>query len=129
MIENKAAVDRVDEIASVDGVDVLLVGSNDLAVKLGVPGDFCNDEFRDALSSVSAAWKKHGKIMSLAGIYDQPDIHEWAIYTLGVRFLLDQQDLGLIAGGAIKCLASLIEAEIACRHRRVEWKRASLVTR
>lgn len=111
MIENEAAIETVDKIASVDGVDVLLIGSNDLAIDLGVPGDFRSDRFREALCKVSAACKRHGKIMGLAGIYDQPDIHDWAIRTLGVRFMLCQQDSGLIAGGATKCVASVRNVE------------------
>ncbi|KAL6884755.1 Pyruvate/Phosphoenolpyruvate kinase-like domain-containing protein [Trichoderma evansii] len=111
MIENESAIEMVDEIASVDGVDVVLIGSNDLAIELGVPGDFRSEVFQSALTKVSKACKKHAKIMGLAGIYDQPDIHHWAIHSLGVRFILCQQDSGLIAGGAVKCLAAIENIE------------------
>ncbi|KAI6750499.1 hypothetical protein HG530_014780 [Fusarium avenaceum] len=119
MIENKSAVEKVDEIAAVDGVDVVLVGSNDLAIELGVPGEFRSEVFRGALTAVSKACKKHGKVMGLAGIYDQADIHDWAIHSLGVRFMLCQQDSGLIAGGAVKCLASVqnIENSPSLKHQ------------
>lgn len=113
MIENETAIEKIDEIASVEGVDVLLIGSNDLAIELGVPGEFRSDRFKGALRQVSAACKKHGKVMGLAGIYDQPDIHDWAIHSLGVRFMLCQQDSGLIAGGATKCLAAVANVENA----------------
>lgn len=46
MIETKDAVENVDEIAAVEGVDVLLVGSNDLSIELGVPGGFQTPAFR-----------------------------------------------------------------------------------
>ncbi|WZH49497.1 Pyruvate/Phosphoenolpyruvate kinase-like domain-containing protein [Fusarium acuminatum] len=111
MIENKSAVENVDEIAAVDGVDVVLVGSNDLAIELGVPGEFRSEILRGALTEVSKACKKYGKVMGLAGIYDQADIHDWAIHSLGVRFMLCQHDSGLIAGGAAKCLASVQDVE------------------
>jgi 2-keto-3-deoxy-L-rhamnonate aldolase RhmA len=107
MIENEGAVQRVEEIAAVEGVDVVLVGSNDLAIELGAPADFRSDRFRQALTRVSKACRKYGKVMGLAGIYDTPDIHDWAIHTLGVRFMLCQQDSGLIAGAATKCLAAI----------------------
>ncbi|RGP63942.1 transcriptional regulatory [Fusarium sporotrichioides] len=112
MIENASAVENVDDIAAVEGVDVVLVGSNDLAIELGIPGEFRHETFRHVLTRISEACKKHGKIMGLAGIYDQPDIHDWAIHKLGVRFLLCQQDSGLIAGGAAKCLAGVEAVEI-----------------
>ncbi|KAM0326287.1 hypothetical protein ACHAQA_006885 [Verticillium albo-atrum] len=111
MLESQEAIDSVDEIAAVPGVDVLLIGSNDLAIGLGVPGGFQTDVFRNALLTVSGACKKHGKIMGLAGIYDQRDFHEWAIRTLGVRYLLCQQDSGLIAQGAVKSAANVPEVE------------------
>ncbi|CAH0052338.1 unnamed protein product [Clonostachys solani] len=111
MIENKESIDHIDEIAAVEGVDVLLIGSNDLSIELGVPSAFTSERFRSALEKVSAACKKHGKIMGLAGIYDQPEIQDWAINTLGVRYLLCQQDSGLIAGGAVKCAAAVAAIE------------------
>jgi 2-keto-3-deoxy-L-rhamnonate aldolase RhmA len=107
MIESREAVEQADQIAAVPGVDVLLIGSNDLSIELGVAGGFRTDVFRSALETVSKACKKNGKIMGLAGIYDQQDIHEWAINTLGVRYLLCQQDLGLILGGGKRCLAAV----------------------
>lgn len=107
MIESKKGVDCADEIAAVDGVDTLLVGSNDLAIELGVPGDFESIEFRSALETIGEACKKNNKIMGLAGIYRQPDFHNWAVHKLGVRFILGQLDVGLIASGATQCLAAL----------------------
>lgn len=111
MIETREAIENVDSIAAVPGVDVLLIGSNDLAIELGVPAGFRTDTFRTALEAVSAACKKHGKIMGLAGIYDQGDIHSWAIHSLGVRYMLCQQDSGLIAGGAISCVSKVLGVE------------------
>lgn len=96
-----------------DGVDVVLVGSNDLAIELGAPADFRSDRFRQALMRVSEACRKYEKVMGLAGIYDTPNIQDWAIHTLGVRFMLCQQDSGLIAGAAAKCLAAVEMVENA----------------
>ncbi|EKV06092.1 Phosphoenolpyruvate/pyruvate domain-containing protein [Penicillium digitatum] len=111
MIETKDAIDSVDEIAAVDGADVLLVGSNDLAIDLGIPGGFHTPIFRSALERISRACRQHGKIMGLAGIYDNYQIQNWAINTLGVRFMLCQQDSGLIASGAVECLRKLPSVE------------------
>ncbi|KAF5543323.1 2 4-dihydroxyhept-2-ene-1 7-dioic acid aldolase [Fusarium mexicanum] len=117
MIENKAAVENIGEIAAVEGVDVVLVGSNDLAIELGAPSEFRSDTFREALTSVSKACRKYGKVMGLAGIYDTPDLQDWAIHTLGVRFMLCQQDSGLILGAAMKCLDAVEVVENAYSSR------------
>lgn len=55
MIETKESIKKIDEIASVLGVDLLLVGSNDVSIRLGVPSQFDSTEFRSTLESVSRA--------------------------------------------------------------------------
>lgn len=107
MIETRESVEKVDQIAAVDGVDVLLIGSNDLAIELGVAGQFTSGEFRGALERVSAACKKHGKVFGIAGVYDAPELQGWALNELGARFILGQQDSGLLAGGAKRCVEAL----------------------
>lgn len=110
MIETKVGVQNANEIAAVEGVDVILVGSNDLAIELGVPGGFESQVFRSALESISDACRRHGKIMGLAGLYDNFEIQNWAINTLGVRFMLCQLDSGIIAAGAARCAAAVPRA-------------------
>ena len=102
MIESKDAVEVVDEIATVDGVDVLLVGSSDLSIDLGVAGQLRSETYKSAVEKVSAACRKNNKILGIAGVYDNPSVQDWAINTLGARFMLVQQDASLIAAGASK---------------------------
>jgi 2-keto-3-deoxy-L-rhamnonate aldolase RhmA len=60
-IETAAGLERVEEIAAVDGVDVLWIGHFDLTASLGVPGDFESDAYRDALDRVLAVAEANGK--------------------------------------------------------------------
>jgi 4-hydroxy-2-oxoheptanedioate aldolase len=60
-IETAQAVEIVEQIAAVDGVDWLFVGPADLSVTLGVPGEFLHPKCVDALQRVGAATKKAGK--------------------------------------------------------------------
>ena len=60
-IESRAAVEAVDEIAAVDGVDVLFIGPRDLSHDLGVPGDVAAPAFVQAADTVLAAAKRHGR--------------------------------------------------------------------
>ena len=64
-IESAAAVAAADEIAAVDGVDVLFIGPRDLSHDLGVPGDTTAPAFVEALETVLAAGKRHGKACGL----------------------------------------------------------------
>ncbi|KAI3529324.1 HpcH/HpaI aldolase [Colletotrichum abscissum] len=111
MIETKESIENIDEIASVEGADVLLVGSNDLAIELGAPSQFKSPVFREAMEIVSRACKKHGKIMGLAGIYNNHELHDWAINELGVRFLLGGQDSAILARGAAETMAEIAKVQ------------------
>lgn len=109
MIETKESVDHIDDIASVQGADVILVGSNDLAIELGVPGQFNINTFREALDIISRACKKHGKVFGLAGIYDNHGLHDWAINELRARFLLGGQDSAILARGAKETVTAIMK--------------------
>jgi 2-keto-3-deoxy-L-rhamnonate aldolase RhmA len=60
-IETAAGLAAVDEIAAVDGVDVLWVGHYDLTNSLGIPGEFDHPDYLAALDRVATAARTHGK--------------------------------------------------------------------
>jgi len=60
-IETLGALDDVDAIAAIDGVDLLFVGPADLSLALGVVGEFHHAKLWDAISRVAAACVRHGK--------------------------------------------------------------------
>ena len=64
-IESAAAVGQADQIAGLDGVDVLFVGPRDLSHDLGVPGDITAPRFTGAIEHVKAASRRHGKACGL----------------------------------------------------------------
>jgi 2-keto-3-deoxy-L-rhamnonate aldolase RhmA len=60
-IEDQDAVECVEEIAAVDGVDVLFVGPSDLSLSYGVPMQFDHPLVQNAMDRVAAACEKFGK--------------------------------------------------------------------
>ena len=60
-IETVAGLERLDEIAAVDGIDVLWVGQADLTASLGKAGRYDDREFLDALARVADAAERNGK--------------------------------------------------------------------
>ncbi|MCA9173146.1 MAG: host specificity protein [Planctomycetales bacterium] len=60
-IETTGAVDQVDEIAALAGVDLLFVGPVDLSLALGVVGQFHHDKLWEAIGKVAEACRRHGK--------------------------------------------------------------------
>jgi 2-keto-3-deoxy-L-rhamnonate aldolase RhmA len=65
-IESPDAVEAVEEIAAVDGVDVLFVGPSDLSYSMGIFREFDHPEFRSAIERIVAAASAAGKT---AGIF------------------------------------------------------------
>ena len=69
MIETNQSLENLDAIASVPGVDVLLIGPSDLSIELGVPLDYQCDIYQRALDKIAATAAKHGVA---AGMYFIP---------------------------------------------------------
>jgi 2-dehydro-3-deoxyglucarate aldolase/4-hydroxy-2-oxoheptanedioate aldolase len=64
-IESLGALADVDDIAALDGVDILFVGPLDLSFALGTPRDFKNPVFIEATNKVITAAKAHGKVAGI----------------------------------------------------------------
>jgi len=61
-IEHPSTLEKVDEIAEVDGVDVIILGPADFTIHSGVPGQFDHKLVDDALRKIAAAAKRTGKV-------------------------------------------------------------------
>ena len=64
--ENTACLDTLDEIASIEGLDVMIFGPFDMSQSMGIPGQVNHPDVEVAAKKMLDACKKHGKI---AGIY------------------------------------------------------------
>jgi 2-dehydro-3-deoxyglucarate aldolase/4-hydroxy-2-oxoheptanedioate aldolase len=60
-IETAQGVENVEEIAALDGIDVLWIGHFDLTNSLGIPGQFTHPDYRRSVDRVLAACRRHGK--------------------------------------------------------------------
>lgn len=104
-IETSKAISNVDEIANTKGVDVLLVGPNDLSISLGVPGETTSDVMIQAIDRVSMACKNSGKVFGLhagAGLLER--------YANELQFVMMQNDIELLASGLEKLSVSMRNA-------------------
>ena len=107
MIETGEAVANAAEIAATPGVDVLLVGANDLSMELGIPGELDHPDMVDALETIVAACRKSGVFPGLGGIYRQDMIERYV--DMGFRMILAGSDLSLMLNAG-KASASAIRA-------------------
>jgi len=98
MIETPKAVANADAIAAVPGIDVLLMGTNDLSMELNHPGELAHPEVQSAYERVIAACKKHGKWAGMGGVYTEDLMTRYL--TMGCRFLLGGNDFSFVLAGA-----------------------------
>lgn len=94
-IETLSALDAVEEIAALDGVDVLFVGPRDLSHALGVPGQTQAPAYLAALDRVAAAAKARGKA---AGLLVPDGAAAARMTAAGWQFLAIGSDTTLLAG-------------------------------
>lgn len=98
MVETPQAVENADAIAAVEGVDVVLIGSNDLLMEMGKPQQFAGPELEGAVKTVVEACKKHGKHPGIGGVYDDENLRKFI--TMGMRCILCGGDLAMLMAAA-----------------------------
>jgi 2-keto-3-deoxy-L-rhamnonate aldolase RhmA len=99
MIEGPDALAKVDEIAAVDGVDVLLIGTNDLCAELGIPGQLDHALIRDAYARTIDACRKRAKHVGIGGLAGNPKFMAELVQA-GARFVSAGTDLNFLMAAA-----------------------------
>lgn len=103
-IESGRALDNLDDIAAVPGIDVLLVGPNDLAVSLGVPGDLLHQTMQDAYRHVAQVAARHGVA---AGLHPgELKVVEFGA-AAGMRCLMLSSEIRMLLGAAQQAVQGL----------------------
>jgi 4-hydroxy-2-oxoheptanedioate aldolase len=75
-IETRSALDHVDEIAAVDGVDVVFVGPTDLSQALGVPAQTSHPRVEQAYDAIAAAVGESGAALGVL-VGDAAGVQAW----------------------------------------------------
>jgi 2-keto-3-deoxy-L-rhamnonate aldolase RhmA len=95
MVESTTAIANADEIAAVEGIDLLLVGTGDLTEELGIAGQHRHPLITAAYDRVADACRRHGKWLGVAGIKGQSTVLA-ELYRLGARFVSARNDESLL---------------------------------
>src|ERR1700690_237016 len=98
MIETPQAVENAESIAAVEGIDALLIGTNDLSLEMGIAGQVGHERVQDAFRQVGEACRRHNKVFAMGGVYDK----EWASRYIGrgVRMFLAGSNHGFLLEAA-----------------------------
>lgn len=109
-IETATAVERIEEICAVPGVEIF-IGPSDLSASLGVPGQLNHPKVFEAAQKVVAAAKRNGKLIAVGsgvgefGFYAKQGIdllfcgNDTACLRTGMRFALEQAHTAILEAG------------------------------
>jgi 2-keto-3-deoxy-L-rhamnonate aldolase RhmA len=104
-VEDAEALDHLDAIAAVDGVDVLFVGRADLTISLGASGP-SDQRVAQAVREIANAGARHGKSV---GIYVATMAEAGALMNEGISVFACGSDQSHLAAAG----ASIMQARLA----------------
>jgi 2-keto-3-deoxy-L-rhamnonate aldolase RhmA len=114
MIESRAALENIEAIAAVPGVDVIHIGTNDLSTDLGHPGELTHPDVMAAIERVVRACRANGRHAGVGGLTGGEAVKRLPdVIRLGARFITSASEWNLMmAAGAerVKALRALTAA-------------------
>jgi 2-keto-3-deoxy-L-rhamnonate aldolase RhmA len=97
--ESADSLAKADEIVAVDGVDIVLVGLNDMLADMGLAGQYDHPKVREIYQTVIGACRKHGKHCGVGGLASRPDLMSEYV-RMGARYVSTGTDLSFLLGAA-----------------------------
>jgi len=103
-IEKRQAIENIEALVAVEGVDVALIGPHDLSVSLGLPGELGHSLMTESIQRVVDACRARGVA---SGIHsrDLDALKFWR--ERGMRLLMYSSDFGLMASAGAKAVQVL----------------------
>jgi 2-keto-3-deoxy-L-rhamnonate aldolase RhmA len=98
MLETPRAIANAEAIAAVPGIDVLLVGTSDLTLEMGIPGQLLHPDVVKAYETVANACKTHGKWLGMGGVYTDEGLVKYI--GMGAKMILAGNDLPFLMQAA-----------------------------
>jgi 4-hydroxy-2-oxoheptanedioate aldolase len=103
MIESREGLAAAREIAAIDGIDGLVIGTNDLAQSLGLTGRLGHPDLLAAFAGIAAAAAGVGKVFGVMGL--TPGMMRTHGTDLGASWLVATNDINLLIEAGSACVA------------------------
>jgi 2-keto-3-deoxy-L-rhamnonate aldolase RhmA len=100
MMETAAALENVEEIIAVEGVDMLMIGSNDLCGELGIAGQYDHPKLKAAFERTIAAARKVGKHVGVGGLAARDDLMTQFVQ-MGARYVSTGTDMSFLMSACV----------------------------
>ena len=94
--ESAASLEATEEIVAIDGIDMVMIGSNDLLADLGLAGQYDHPKLAQAYERVITACRRRGKHVGVGGLATRPDLVAKFVQ-LGARYVSTGTDLAFLA--------------------------------
>lgn len=104
-IEHMDAVNNLDEILQVEGIDLFVVGACDLSASMGLLPQVGHPEVKKVLDLIASKCKAAGKRFGISMGYHEKTVNEWL--NRGASFIFVENDVGYLYSGASAALANL----------------------
>lgn len=95
-VEDAEAVEHIEAIAEVDGVDIIFIGPLDLSYSLGVPGQLKHSRIAEVIGRTIEACRRNGKYCGTPGL---DEAYTAELLDKGVRFITGGGDFGVLRNG------------------------------
>jgi 2-keto-3-deoxy-L-rhamnonate aldolase RhmA len=106
MIEDQASITQIRKILAVEGLDGVLIGTNDLCADLGIQGKPDNALIDDAFHTATSAAKEFGKFVGIGGLARNSELQKRYI-KMGAHLISLGTDLSFLMDGAKKQIDSV----------------------
>ena len=94
-IESVPAMDKLQALASVPGLDGIIIGPHDLSCSLGLPENYKHPEFKKAVNYITTVARKAGLAVGIH-LSETPDFQiEWA--QAGMNIILHSSDIAIFS--------------------------------
>jgi 4-hydroxy-2-oxoheptanedioate aldolase len=109
--ESAASLAAMDEIVALEGIDMVLIGANDLLADLGVPGEYDHPKLHEAYERTIGACRRRGKHVGVGGLASRPDLVAKFV-KLGARYVSTGTDLGFLMAECARRVRQLKELRL-----------------
>jgi 2-dehydro-3-deoxyglucarate aldolase/4-hydroxy-2-oxoheptanedioate aldolase len=107
-IENKEAVEHLDELTQVPGIDVFFIGPEDLSISMGYAGQPSAPAVQETISQVI---RTTARTNIAPGIHTSDPQRIGPLHAQGVRFIAYASDIEFLYNGALQGVQALQEQQ------------------